>query len=146
MADVDHAEEFRRRFRQAQLQHPHVASTLEVLEIADRPAALEEWLAGLPCPDWPPLASVPGVSFRLLSQAALSLATIHGAGLVHGHLQDESLLLTADGILKMCGVGEPTWLTVPPYAADATPVDDLIALGSIAAGWCSPQTVRKGAK
>src|SRR5262249_2718783 len=101
---------------------------------------------GLACPDWPPLTAVPGVCFRLLSQAALALATIHEAGLVHGHLHDHLLLLTPDGLLKLCGLGEPPWLAVPPYDPSANAAADLAALGRLVSSWCLPQAVRKGAK
>jgi hypothetical protein len=144
--DPAHADEFRKSFGQAQaLNHPHLARTLEVLDIAGRPAVLQECLNGLPCPEWPPLASVPGVCFRLLSQAALGLATAHEAGLHHGHLCAQLLILTEDGILKICGLGEPSWLAVPPYEKPGTVSGDLAALGVIAAGW-STVGVRKGAK
>ena len=144
--DPAHADEFRESFARAQgVDHPHLARTLEVLDIAGRPAVLQEWLSGLPCPEWPPLASVPGVCFRLLSQAALGLNTIHEAGLIHGHLSDHLLLLTEEGILKICGLGEPCWLAVPPYEESAGVVTDLAALGAIAAGW-STVGVRKGAR
>jgi len=116
-----------------------------VLDIGGRPAALQEWLVGLPCPEWPPLASVPGVCFRLLSQAALGLATVHQAGLAHGHLAESLLLLTGDGILKICGLGEPPWLAVPPHAEPGSATEDLAALGKIAARW-SIVGVRKGSK
>ena len=144
--DPAHADDFRKSFARAQgLNHPHLARTLEVLDIAGRPAVLQEWLNGLPCPEWPPLASVPGVCFRLLSQAALGLSTAHEAGLVHGHLCDHLLLLTDEGILKICGLGEPSWLADPPYEEPAGVAGDLAALGAIAAGW-STVGVRKGAK
>ncbi len=145
-ADVAHAEEFRHSFRRAHIEHPHVADSYEVLDITGRPAVLQEWLSGVPCSDWPPLASVPGVCFRLLSQAALGLATMHDRGLVHGHLHDQSLLLTGEGILKICGAGEPSWLASPPFTGSPILADDLRALGHIVQGWCSPQAVRKGAK
>ena len=87
---------------------------------------------------------MPGVCFRLLSQAALALQTIHAAGLVHGHLQNNLLVLTSDGVLKMCGLGEPSWLTASPHSEDAAA--DLAALGRIVSDCCSPQAVRKGAK
>jgi len=144
--DPAHADDFRKSFARAQgLNHPHLARTLEVLDIAGRPAVLQEYLNGLPCPEWPPLASVPGVCFRLLSQAALGLSTAHEAGLVHSHLCDHLLLLTDEGILKICGLGEPSWLADPPYEDPAGVAGDLAALGAIAAGW-STVGVRKGAK
>ncbi len=144
--DPAHADEFRQCFIRAQgVDHPHLARTLEVLDIAARPVVLQECLSGLPCPEWPPLASVPGVCFRLLSQAALGLATIHDAGLMHGHLSAHLLLLTDEGILKICGLGEPSWLAGVPNAEPASVAGDLAALGAIAAGW-STVGVRKGAK
>lgn len=144
--DPCHAEEFRTTFGKAQaLNHPHLGRTLDVLDIAGRPAVLQECLSGLPCPEWPPLASVPGVCFRLLSQAALGLATAHDAGLCHGHLSAQALLLTEEGILKICGFGEPSWLAVLPYEEPANVAGDLAALGKIAAGW-STVGVRKGAR
>src|SRR5262249_59136605 len=94
----------------AAVQHRHVAATQEVLEVGGRPAALQEWLTGLPSSDWPTLAAVPGVWFRLLCQAALGLRTAHQAGLIHGHLDAEGIVLTGDGTLKLCGFGEPEWL------------------------------------
>jgi hypothetical protein len=146
MQDSAHVEEYRQSFTQARLEHANLAATYEVLDIAGRPAVVQEWVTGLASPDWPPLASVPGVCFRLLSQAALGLATIHNAGQAHGHMQEHTLILTGDGLLKVCGLGEPPWLTTPPFVAGAKPTADLAALGQIVSGWCSPQAVRKGAK
>jgi hypothetical protein len=137
--DAVRPDEFRQRFAAAvAVRHPHVAATLEVLDIAGRPAVLQEWLDGLPSTEWPALASVPGVWFRLICQAALGVQTIHQAGLVHGHLSAERTVLTAEGILKVCGLGEPAWLAgaEAPEAQDAP--GDLAALGRLAAGWLQP--------
>src|SRR5437879_3860323 len=104
-------EEFRSRFAAAaQLQHANLAATWEVLDIHRRPAVLQEWLTGLPSGDWPSLASVPSVWFRLLRQAVRGLHAAHVAGLVHGHIQANRILLTADGVVKIAGFGEPDWL------------------------------------
>ncbi len=146
MADAVRPDEFRQRFTQAKLNDIHVANTLEVLELSDRPAALQEWLTGLPATDWPPLAAAPGVCYRLLTQAAQGLAAIHQAGAVHGHLADSLLLLTADGVLKLCGLGEPPWLIGMQQDDEPTAKGDLRTLGKIASGWCTPTGVRKGAK
>ncbi|MCI0684605.1 MAG: hypothetical protein L0Y71_21050 [Gemmataceae bacterium] len=145
MHDAGHADEFRRGFTQAQLNDPHVAGAYEVLDLSGRPAALLDWLTGLPASDWPPLAAAPGVCFRLITQAALGLATVHKAGLVHGRLDDGALVLTGEGIVKICGVGEPAWLA-GMQSEPMAPEDDLQALGRVAAGWCLPDGVRKGAK
>jgi chromosome segregation ATPase len=146
MTDAVKPDEFRQRFTEAMLNDPHLANTLEVMELSGRPAAEQEWLTGLPATDWPPLAAAPGVCYRLLTQAAQGLATAHQAGVVHGHLTDSLLLLTADGILKICGIGEPPWLAGVQYDDEPTPRDDLRTLGKIAASWCTPSGVRKGPK
>jgi chromosome segregation ATPase len=145
MQDAVHPDEFRQRFAAlAELRHPHVAATLEVLEVNGRPAALQEWLSGLPSTDWPALAAVPGVWYRLVSQAALGLATAHQAGLTHGRLAARSVVLTPDGVVKLTGVGEPPWLAGGP--ADPTPAADLAALGEVSAGWAALAPRRKGTK
>ncbi|MFO0970230.1 MAG: hypothetical protein U0793_32165 [Gemmataceae bacterium] len=138
-------DEFRQRFSHATLDHPHVAGAWETLDIAGRPAVLQEWLVGLASADWPPLAAAPGVCYRLLTQSALALAAIHDAGLAHGHLHEAAFLLTPDGTLKILGLGEPPWL-LGKEAEDEThdPRDDLRRLGQVASGWCS--NVRRGAK
>jgi hypothetical protein len=139
--DAVRPDEFRQRFgAAAAVRHPHVAATLEVLEVAGRPAVLQEWLDGLPSTEWPALAAVPGAWFRLVCQAALGLQTIHHAGLVHGHLGPALVVLSPAGILKLCGLGEPPWLA--PQASSDTPQSDvggdLAALGRIAATWLQP--------
>src|SRR5262249_48993833 len=148
--DAVHPDEFRQRFAAAAVvRHPHLAATLEVLEIAGRPAALQELLTGLPSTDWPQLVAVPGVCYRLLCQAALGLATAPQAGLVHGHLDAGSLLLTADGTLKLCGFGEPPWLAAPscsPNRATDSAEEDILALGQLAGSWLATAPKRKNGK
>jgi hypothetical protein len=146
MSDAARLSEFRSCFARAMLNDPHLANTLEVLELSGRPAALQEWLLGLPASDWPPLAAAPGVCYRLLTQAAKGLARAHQAGAVHGHLGDSLLFLTGDGVLKICGLGEPPWLIGVLHDHEPTSLDDLKALGKIVAGWCTPAGVRKGPK
>jgi hypothetical protein len=140
MEDAVRPDEFRQRFAAAAaVRHPHLAATLEVLEIAGRPAALEEWVGGAPSTEWPALVAAPGVWFRLVSQAALALHTAHAAGLVHGHLHAASFVFAPEGVLKLCGLGEPRWLAVPPPQEDTEPsaAGDLRSLGHIAAGWAA---------
>ena len=136
MQDAVHPDEFRQRFAAlAALRHPHLLTTLEVLELAGRPAVLQEWLSGLPSGDWPALAAVPGVWYRLLCQTTLGLHTLHQAGLAHGRLDAGSILLTAEGTVKLCGAGEPAWLRVPPSEDEGDVAADLAALGAVAAAW-----------
>jgi hypothetical protein len=146
MQDAVRPDEFRQRFAAAAgVRHEHLAATVEVLEINGRPAALQEWLSGLPSGEWPFLAAVPGVWCRLVSQAASGLSAAHQAGLVHGHLTPRSVVLTADGQVKLTGFGEPPWLT-GTADADPTVADDLLAFGSIITAWSQIPPRRKNAK
>ncbi len=147
--DAVRPDEFRQRFAAAAaVQHPHLAATREVLDVAGRPAVLQDWPVGLSAADWPALAGVPGVWFRLLNQAALGLHTAHAAGLVHGHLHPTLIYLTRDGFVQLCGFGEPPWLVLPPAvsAPDPDVAGDLLALGQAAAAWLAPTPRRKGAR
>jgi hypothetical protein len=137
--DAVHPDEFRQRFTAAAaVRHGNVAGVLEVLEIAGRPAALIEWVNGLSGSDWPGLASAPGVWYRLLSQAAMSLQAAHEAGLYHGHLEAGSFVLTPKGVVKLMGLGEPIWLAAGAEdEAGENSAADLAALGRIAAAWAT---------
>jgi chromosome segregation ATPase len=149
LTDPAHVEEFRQRFAATvAIRHPHVAATLEVLEIGGRPAVLQEWLLGLPSTDWPSLAAVPGVWFRLVCQAALGLHTAHQASVMHGHLHPDCFLLTGEGIVKLCGLGEPAWLVTPPLLepGERSLATDVADFGRIAATWAALAARRKAAR
>jgi hypothetical protein len=90
------------------------------------------------------LAAAPGVCYRLLTQIALGLGQAHQRGIFHGRLDEASLVLNSEGVVKICGLGEPLWLAgLADRRLDAAA--DLQALGELAASW-SPSGVRKGAK
>ena len=147
MLDAVRPDEYRQRFGAARdVAHPNLAATLEVLDINGRPAIVQEWLNGLPGGEFSALAGVPGVWFRLLSQAALGLHTAHQAGLVHGRLTANSLLLTREGVLKIAGFGEPPWLQAGVGNVEATAEDDLRSLGRIVFDWQQLVAKRKGKK
>jgi hypothetical protein len=76
------------------------------------------------------------------------LHAAHSAGLVHGHLHAASFVLTREGKLKLCGLGEPRWLAVPTPQQDDEPsvAGDLAALGHIAASWAAVAPTGKGSK
>ena len=137
MEDAVRPDEFRQMFGAAHdAAHPNLAATLEVLEINGRPAVLQEWLTGLPSPDWPTDAAIPGVWVKLLSDAAKGLDAAHRQGLTHGRLSSDTFLMTANGTVKLLGIGEPMWLSTGIAAAfDPTPEADLRAIGQIAFGW-----------
>ena len=147
MHDAVHPDEFRQRFAAlAALHSDHITATYEVLEVAGRPAVLQEWLTGLPGSDWPALTAAPGVWLRLTTQAGLALRAAHDAGLGHGALTASSFVCTPEGVVKLCGLGEPRWLAAPPlpegFEADAA--GDLRALGRIAAAWAARVPVPQG--
>jgi len=152
MHDATHPDEYRMRFAAAlAAPHPHLVSTLEVLDVGGRPAVVQEHVSGLPGSEWPPAVAVPGAWLRLLTAAAEGLDAAHTAGLVHGRVTADTFLLTADGTLKMTGFGDPPWLTNGFAASfDPTPELDLRALAQVAFGWSllgqGGKKPRRGAK
>lgn len=137
MHDAVHPDEFQQRFAAAAgVRHGNIAGVLEVLTIHERPAALLEWVNGLPASEWPALVAAPGVWYRLLCQAALALQATHAAGLCHGHLDGGSFVLTGQGVLKLLGIGEPLWLVGAAGGTESV-ADDLAALGRLAASWAA---------
>lgn len=147
MLDAVRPDEYRQRFGAARdLAHPNVAATLEVLDVSGRPAVVQEWLHGLPGGDWPSAVSSPGVWHRLMTQAGLGLHAAHAAGLTHGRLAPSSFLLTRPGVVKLVGVGEPPWLHPGGPDREATPEEDLRALGQVALSWMQAGARRKGAR
>jgi chromosome segregation ATPase len=149
MHDATHPDEYRQRFGAlAALQHPNLTATYEVREVSGRPAVLQEWVRGVASSDWPALAAAPGAWYRLLCQATLGVRAAHDAGLSHGHLNADDVVLTGDGTVKLAGFGEPAWLAP---ARDNPPdpiVADLRALGRLAASWLqlAPRPKRSRAK
>jgi chromosome segregation ATPase len=139
MHDAVRPDEFEQRFAAAAaVQHGNVAAVLEVLKVAGRPAALLEWVHGLPGSDWPGLVAAPGVWYRLVSQAAMAIQAAHSAGLCHGHLDAGSFVLTPTGAVKLVGLGEPRWLAGASGDEEAeSATGDLLALGRAAAAWAA---------
>ena len=141
--------EYRDGFARAgAVQHAHVATVFEVLEIAGRPAVLQEPVNGLPSVDWPVLAAAPGVWFRLLRQATKALHKAHQAGVCHGHLHPALFVLSDNGTLKLCGLGEPAWLAAPavPESKPWDVSEDMHDFCRIAAIWAALADRRKGPK
>lgn len=137
---VERQAEFRERFQRAsKLRHPNLAATLETLEVDGGPAALQEWVAGVPSTDWVQLAAPPSVWLWLVDQAAAGLEAAHAAGLDHGHLSAGRIVLTEAGELRVCGIGEPSWLSLDKEPKQELRLDaqarDLKALGLMAARW-----------
>ncbi len=145
MHDAVHPDEFRQRFAACRdAAHPNLAAVTEVLEINGRPAAVQEWLTGLFSADWPAQAAHPGCWVRLAIMAASGIEAAHRHGLVHGRITSDSFVLTAAGILKVTGFGEPPWLAPGPVPGEASPAADLRALGQVGYGWSQLAAKKKG--
>ena len=75
--------------------------------------------AGEPVSRWTgPPAAVAGVGAAVAS----TLADLHDMGIVHGRLDATHVLIGDDGRPRLCGLAEP---------GDATPADDVAALGTL---------------
>jgi hypothetical protein len=71
-----------------------------------------------------------------MTMAAEGIEAAHRVGLVHGRLTSDSFALTANGVLKVAGFGEPLWLA----NGSGSPVEvsvaaDMRAIGQVAFGW-----------
>src|SRR5262249_52519859 len=146
MDDAARPVEFRKGFEAAAaVQHPNLAATYHVRDINHRPAALQEWVSGLASPDWPALAAAPGVWFRLLGQAAVGFRAAPVARLSHRHPSGNSIVLGANGTLKITGLGEPGWLWGGTEQSNGVTAD-LEALGRLACEWSMLMPRRRSAK
>lgn len=61
----------------------------------------------------------------IVAAAASTVADLHVAGIVHGHLSADHVLLGGEGRVRLCGLG--------PDAAGASAADDVAALGGVLA-------------
>ena len=131
----------------AKLRHPSLPRVFDVGRthepIGDLPAGspffLAEWIAGGRCDarTW----SGPDAGARiwaLIGDVAGALATIHAAGLVHGDVAPQNLLLAEDGraVLVDLGLasgtgarGTPAYMAPEALAGDVEPRSDLYGLG-----------------
>jgi class 3 adenylate cyclase len=62
-------------------------------------------------------AMPPSAALGLSRQLALALAAIHGAGLVHGRLKPENVLVAADGTVRLTDLGVSTLVGSAPSRA-----------------------------
>jgi hypothetical protein len=68
--------------------------------------------------------------------AVQALDAAHRQGLYHGRLTSDSFVLTASGVLKVTGFGEPPWLSPGTESAvEPSAAADLRAFGQVAFGW-----------
>lgn len=127
VADAGWQRSFARRAdRLVALSHPGIAKVYEHGASRDEAWLAMAFVAGTP------LAGRPGdrgrdldhhAALDVLGQAALALSAAHGAGVVHGDLRDERLMIREDGSVTLIGFA---------VDADATRDDDLSALRGLA--------------
>ena len=146
MGDATRPDEYRQRFAAAaEANHPGLIATHEVLEIQDRPAAVQEWVSGIPASEWPIGAAVPGIWLQLFLEAATAMEAAHKAGLVHGRFTTEAISLLPSGALKLSGFGEPPWLASKNAGITEPSAElDLRALGQVALLWSQLGAKKKG--
>lgn len=143
--DAVHPDEYRQRFAALErANHPNLGNTLEVLDVAGRPAAVQEWIGGLPSSEWPAVST--GVWLKLLTDAAGGIAALHRAGLPHGRLTAESIQLTSVGLVKVVDGGLPGWLDGQSELNDDSFALDLRLLAHIAESWTAKSEAKKGKK
>jgi serine/threonine protein kinase len=90
-----------------QLNHPHLAPFHHVSRVAQRTFLITELE---PRSDFLRLRALygppsPGQAARLLHQAALGLAQLHAAGLVHGCLRPARVTVSAEGVVQIQDLG-----------------------------------------
>lgn len=143
--DAVHPDEYRQRFATLmRANHPNLGNTLEVLDVAGRPAAVQEWIGGLPSSEWPAIST--GVWLKLLTDAAGGIAALHRAGLPHGRLTAEAIQLTSVGLVKVVDGGLPAWLDGQAEPNDDSFARDLRLLATIAENWTAKSEAKKGKK
>ncbi|HEU4732847.1 MAG TPA: protein kinase, partial [Kofleriaceae bacterium] len=142
----------------AKLRHPSLPRVFEVgrirepIEVADpqgsrapdvlpagSPFFLAEWIAGGRCDAQPWAGPELGARvWSLASDIAGALATIHAAGLVHGDVAPQNILVAEDrGVLVDLGLGSgtgargtPAYMAPEALLGDVEPRGDLYGLGA----------------
>ncbi|HEX3479479.1 MAG TPA: serine/threonine-protein kinase, partial [Kofleriaceae bacterium] len=132
----------------ARLRHPSLPRVFEVGRSAEpiddlppgSPFFLAEWIAGGRCDarSWEGADRAARI-WALIGDVAGALATIHAAGLVHGDVAPQNVLIAEDGraVLVDLGLaaaagarGTPAYMAPEAVAGDVEPRSDLYGLGA----------------
>lgn len=110
-SDPAAAERFRREARVlAKLDHPHITRVYDAEEVAGLAFIVMEYVEGGTLGDLRPKPASSGIVGRLGAQLLDALDAIHEAGIVHGDLKPDNVLLAADGGVRVAdfGIARPT--------------------------------------
>jgi len=128
-ADAETRQEFLSRAeRLSRLNHPNAVSILEAGEYAGSAFVAEELVDGTPVGEFLPRSwrdrwregFFPcDEAIRAMRDAALGLHAIHETGLVHGHLNPDSLLMDPNGMIRVVGLESASETTDDRFAAPA---------------------------
>jgi serine/threonine protein kinase len=114
------------------LTHPNLVTLHDLVVTGDTVVLVLDRVPGGPLGP-----TAPGDLARIAAGIASALATVHDAGLAHGDVKPENVLLDADGVPKLADTGVAGLVPhqVPRYLAPeggpATPAMDLYALGAL---------------
>jgi serine/threonine-protein kinase len=90
----------------ARLKHPNIAVTYDVLDLDDRPCIVTEYVKGESLATTLRGGRLPtDLAVDIATQIALAVAEAHAHGVLHRDLKPGSIVLLADGRVKVLGFG-----------------------------------------
>ena len=126
----------------AGLSHPNIATVFDVLDTADGPAIVMEYVPGESLARHIPRHGLPAVrAIEIAIQIADGLAAAHARDIVHRDLKPANIQITPDGTAKILDFGIARWTPGDHERASATTTTAQTATGRLAGtpGYISPE-------